>query len=802
MRPRCFHRTWLGDAIDPFNRKLWRDLWLMRGQALAVVLVIGAGVGTYVMALCALESLKRAQLTYYAEYRFAEVFAHLKRAPQSLAQRIAEIPGVAQIQTRVVVNVKIDVPGLIEPATAKLISIPENAPPTLNRLHLRNGRYIEPGHPGEVLVSEGFASVHGLVPGDSVKAIINGRLRELSIVGVALSPEYIFQIREGDILPDDRRFGVFWMGETELAAAFDLQGAFNDVTCTLMPGAMEAAVLQQLDQLTAPYGGLGAVGRADQSSHKFVANEMQELRGMAFVVPTIFLAVSAFLLNMVVSRLIAMQREQIAALKAFGYTRGEIGWHYLKLVLLFVVFGVLVGTAVGSYFGQWVAQIYAQFFHFPVFQFYLDPTVVLSASGVSAAAAVMGTLAAVWKAVSLPPAAAMRPEPPAKFGPTILERIGCERFLSEPAKLVLRQLERHPIKSSFTCLGIALAVAVLILGSFMLDAIDYAIHAQYFVAMREDLNVILIEPSSSRTLHSMEALTGVRYCEPFRAISARLRFGSRARRVEVLGLTPDAELHRLMDIDSRRISVPPDGIVLSKKLGEVLGVKLGDRLRLEVLEGERPVADLPVVGLVADFAGTAAYMQRDTMNRLMREGDVVSGAFVAADAARVDQLYSELKNAPRVASVLIKGSAIRSFRETVAENLLRMRSFIILFAAVIAVGVVFNSARITLAERSRELATLRVIGFTRAEISFLLFGELALLTALAMPIGMIVGYGLAWFLIEFSYDTELFRMPLVVNRSTYGFAVVVTLTAAVGSALVVRRMVDRLDLVAVLKTKE
>lgn len=789
-------------VMDPFNRKLWRDLWLMRGQALAIVLVIGAGIATYVMARCALGSLKRAQATYYSQYRFAQVFSHMKRAPQPLEQRIAEIPGVAEVQTRVVVSVKVDVPGLIEPATAKLISIPENSPPTLNQLHLRAGRYIEPGRAGEVLISEGFALVHHLTPGDVVRAIINGRLRELKIVGVALSPEYIFQIREGDILPDDRRYAVFWMGQTELSAAFDLEGAFNDVACTLMPGAIEADVLRRLDQLTATYGGLGAIGRADQSSHKFVTNELQELRGMALVVPTIFLAISAFLLNIVVSRLIAIQREQIAALKAFGYTRREIAWHYVKLVLLFVVWGVILGTAMGSYFGHRVARMYSHFFHFPVFSFYLDPAVVLSSCIISAGAAVLGTLTAVWQAVSLPPAAAMRPEPPAKFGPSILERLGFERFLSEPVKLVLRKLERNPIKSSFTCLGIALSVAVLILGSFMLDAVDYAIHSQYFVAMREDLSVIFAEPSSSDTLHAVEGLPGVRHCEPFRAISTRLRHGSRMRRVAVLGLTPDAELHRLMDIHCREVPLPPEGLVLSEKLGEVLGLRIGDRVRVEILEGERPEVDLPVEGLITDFAGTAAYMRRDAMNRLMKEGNVVSGAFIAADAGRIDQLYTELKNAPRVASVLIKGSTMRSFRDIVGENLLRMRSFVALFAGVIAVGVVFNSARISLAERSRELATLRVIGFTQGEISFLLFSELALLTVLAIPMGLAMGYVLASLLIRFSYDTELFRMPLVIDHSTYGFAAVVTLTAAIGSALIVRRMLDRLDLVAVLKSKE
>ena len=788
--------------MDPFHRKLWRDLWLMRGQALAIVLVIAAGVATYVMARCSLESLKRAQAAYYSQYRFAQVFSHLKRAPQSLEQRIAEIPGVAQVQTRVVETVKVDVPGLVEPATAKLISIPDNSLPILNQPHIRLGRYLEPGRADEILISEGFARVHQLVPGDSVRAVINGRMRELSIVGVALSPEFIFQIREGDILPDDRRYGVFWMGHEALAAAFDLDGAFNDVTCTLMPGASEAEVLRRLDQLTETYGGLGAVGRADQSSHKFVTNELQELRGMALVVPTIFLAISAFLLNMVVSRLITIQREQIATLKAFGYTRREIAAHYVKLVLLFVAWGVMLGVAVGAVLGRQVTQMYSHFFHFPVFTFYLDPEVVLSATAVSTVAAILGTLTALWQAVSLPPAAAMRPEPPARCGPSTLERLGFGRFLSEPVKLVVRKLERRPIKSLLTCLGISLAVAVMILGSFMLDAVDYAIQSQYFVAMREDLNVIFVEPSGSSTLHAIAGLPGVRTCEPFRAIPARLRSGSHMRRVEVLGLMPDAELHRLMDIHCQSIPLPPEGLVLSEKLGEVLGLKVGDALRVEVLEGVRPVADLPVVGLIADFAGTAAYMQRDAMNRLMREGDVVSGAFIAADSAQIGQLHRELKNAPRVASVLIKGSTMRSFRDTIGENLLRMRSFIAFFAAIIAIGVVFNSARISLAEQSRELATLRVIGFTRREVSFLLFGELGLLTAVAIPVGMLVGYGLAYLLIKFSYNTELFRMPLVVNRSTFGFAAVVTLTAALGSGLIVRRMLDQLDLVTVLKTKE
>lgn len=788
--------------MDPFNLKIWREFWRMRGQALAIILVIAAGVATYVMSLCTLESLKRAQAAYYARYRFADVFAHAKRAPLTLASRIAEIPGVAAVETRIVADVKLDVPGLAEPATAKLVSVPDRTPPEINRLHLRNGRYIEPDRPGEVLASEGFAAAHRLAPGDKLRAVINGRFRELSLAGVALSPEYIYQIREGDLLPDDRRYTILWMGRRELEAAFDMKAAFNDVACTLMPGAVEADVLRRLDELLAPYGGRGAIGRADQSSHKFLANELQELRGMALIVPAIFLAISAFLLNIVIARLVSLQREQIAALKAFGYTGREIGWHYVKLVLLFVGFGSLLGALVGWHFGRNITHFYAHFFHFAVFGFYFDPQVVASALAINAAAALAGTIAAVRRAASLPPAEGMRPEAPAKFGPTILERLGCERLLGEPAKMMLRNLERRPLRSCLTCLGISLSVAVMILGSFMVDAIDYAIHVQYFIAIREDLNVLFVDPSSARTLHAIERLPGVRACEPYRGIATRLRHENRVRRIEVLGLLPGAELHRLMDIHGRLIPLPAEGLVLSKKLGEVLGLRVGDTVRMEVLEGRRPTAELPVTGLVEDFAGAAAYMQLGAVQRLMHEGDVVSGAFVAADAAELNPLYRELKNAPRVSSVLIKGAAIRSFRETVAETILRMRAFIVLFAGVIAVGVVFNSARISLAERSRELATLRVLGFTAAEVSFILLGELALTTAAAIPIGLVGGYGLAAFVIDYSYNTELFRMPLVIDRSTYGFAAIVTTIAAFGSALVVRRLIGRLDLISVLKSKE
>jgi putative ABC transport system permease protein len=783
------------------NRKLVRDLAGMKGQALAICSVIACGVATFVMSLTTLDSLERTRTTYYERFRFAHVFAHLKRAPLALASRIADIPGVARVETRIAVDVNLDVEGMAEPGVGHLVSIPERDAPTLNDVYLRQGRYIEPGRAGEVLVGESFAEAHSLAPGDTVLAVINGRREKLHIVGVALSPEYVLQIRGGELLPDTRRFGVFWMGYEQLAGAFDMDGAFNDVTLALMRGASEPEVLKRLDDLTEPYGGIGSYGRDNQLSHRYLSDEIRQLKSMGLIAPSIFLSVAAFLLNVVLNRVISVQREQIAALKAFGYTKFEVGLHYLTLAVLIALVGGVVGSGFGIWMGHGLAKMYTRFYKFPLFDYRPDLSVLLLALGISIGAAVVGTLAAVRRAVRLPPAEAMRPEPPASFKPTILERSGFQALLSQASRMILRQMERRPLKALLSCFGIALAVAVLILGSFGKDSLDYIIDIQFYLAQRQDMQVTFVEPTTAEAYYEVGRLPGVLRAEAFRVAPTRMRFGHRSRRVGLMGLEPEARLFRLIDAEEKTVALPDEGLLLSTKLAELLDVRVGERVTVEVLEGERPVREVPVTGLVTEFGGTNAYMNVDALRRLMREGESLSGAFLAVDARFEDQLYKTLKETPRVASVTVKRAAIQAFYDTIAENMLRMRFFNILFAGIIAFGVVYNSARISLAERSRELATLRVIGFTRAEISAILLGELAVLTVAAIPLGMVMGYGFAA-LAALGLDTELYRIPLVVEPPTFAFAAVVVLIAAIFSGLVVRRKLDHLDLVAVLKSKE
>ena len=788
--------------VSALNRKLLRDLRGQWGQVVAIALVLACGVAAFVMAVNTLGSLRRTQQAYYERYRFAHAFAHLKRAPDALAGRVEAIPGVAQVQTRIVMPATLDVPGMVEPATARLISVPDRPAPMLNGLFLRRGRYLEAGSRGEVLTSEGFAEAHHLEPGDTVTAILNGRKQKLCVVGVALSPEYVYQLGPGQILPDDRRFGVFWMAHTDMAGVFDLKGAFNDLTLTLTPEASEPEVLRRLDDLTERYGGLGAYGRADQQSHEFLSNELNELRGMALVAPSIFLGVAAFLLNVVVGRTVATQREQIAALKAFGYTRGEITRHYLKFVGVIVLVGVALGVVAGAWLGREMTAIYTRFFRFPVFDFHLDPLVVLLAVGISGGAAVLGTFAAVRRAAALPPAEAMKPEPPATYSRALVERLGLHRLLSPAMRMMVRHVERRKLKTALTTLGIALAVAVVVLGSFAKDAIDHVMVAQFSVAQRQDVSVSFAEPTSHVVWHELEHLPGVTRVEPVRSVAVRLRSGNRSRRVGLTGVPTDATLVRVMDVHTSPVTVPPDGLVLSKKLAEILDARPGDLLAVEVLEVDRPVRAAVVSGLVDDFSGTTAYMDLSAVNRLMRESDVVTGAHLLADPARRTELYTAVKATPRISGVSIKRDVVDSYQKTIGENVLRMRLFNVFFAAVIAFGVVYNSGRIALAERGRELATLRVLGFTRGEVARILLGELAVLTLAAVPVGLVLGYGLAYLLIKLAFDTELFRLPLVLSNATYGFAAAVTLASALVTGWVVARRLSELDMVAVLKSRE
>ncbi len=783
------------------NRKLYRDLWHLKGQALAIALVVGSGVATYVMSQGTSISLEEIRATYYDRYRFAEVFSQVRRAPERLATRIAAIDGVKRVATRIVKDVMLDVPGMEEPAMARLVSIPEGSRPLLNDLVLRRGRLVAPGRPDEIVIGEAFAEAHGFLPGDHLSATINSQKRKLIIVGIALSPEYIYAIAPGAIAPDDARFGVMWMGRKALAAAFDLDGAFNSVTLTLLRGARSEEVIDRLDELLDSYGGVGAFDRDDQLSHAYISGELDQLAAMSGIIPPIFLLVAAFLLNVVGNRLIQTDREQIGLLKAFGYANRVIGWHYLKFILVIAGIGTLAGTVAGIWLARSVTEMYAVFFRFPFLTFTPDASIFAVAALVTLVMAVVGSLAAVRRAVRLAPAVAMVPAPPVAYRQSLFERFGLQGLIGEPTRMILRHLTRWPRRAALTVVGMGAAVAIMVMALFFYDSVEFLIDTYYHHGQRQDATVGFVELLNETAVHDIGRLPGVLRTEPYRAAAAELSLGHRSQRVAITGIDPDAQLRRILDRGLMPAAVPKTGLVLSTKLAELLDARLGDRIRVEVLEGKRPIREVSVSAIVEEFIGYPAYMDRRTLNRLLGEGTQISGVSLQIDSAFEDVLYKELKDVPAVAGVGLQTVALRTFRETMAETIDIMIGFYVIFAGLIAIGVVYNSARISLSERARELASLRVLGFTRFEVSYILLGELTVLTVIALPVGCVLGYALSW-LMATMFDTKLFRIPLVVEPETFGQSVLVVIAAALISGLLVRLRLDRLDLIAVLKTRE
>jgi putative ABC transport system permease protein len=790
-------------VMRALDRKLLRDLSRMKMQVAAIALVLATGVALFVGMLSTYRSLRVSEDTYYRERRFAHVWAEVSRAPRSVTRQIAAIPGVAAVEGRIKQQAILDVPGLAEPASAQLVSIPRTAGHSVNDLHLRRGRHVEAGHPGEVLVSEAFARTNHLALGDTMIAVLGGMRVKLRFVGVALSPEYVMPVPPSGLSPDDQRFAILWMAHDELEALLDLRGAVNEVAVTLTHGADERAVTTAIDRVLEPYGGRGAYGRSSQASHTMLEEHIRSLRSLVVILPSIFLMVAAFLVNIVLSRVVATQREQIGLLKAFGYAPHTVAAHYLELTVLMVLPGIVLGVPLGGWLGKIFAEFFARFFRFPVLVFEVEPFIVVVAALTALVFAALGAIGTVRRVLAIPPIVAMAPEIP-KFHRTLLDVVGLSRLvavLAPPSRMVLRNVTRHPLRTALAIAGMSLAVAVTMVGVSISDSIDRMRDVHYQVAVREDMTVSLVHARALGTLPELGGLPGVRRAEPLRVVPARLLVRGSTRDVMLLGLPEGGVLRHAADNAYALAAIPQEGAILTKPVAEELGLHRGDLLSLEIRENRRRTVTVRLVAVIDEPLGAAVYMDLRALGRLIGEPETYSAVSLVKDQAHERELYAVLKRTPSAAAVEFRAGSLLAYR-AMSDGLVELvRKVDVLFAVIIAFGVVYNTAKIALAERARDLATLRVLGFTRGEVSRILLGEIAALAAAAVPIGLAVGWWLSGVIAAGTSGARM-HVPHVVEPATYAFSVAVFSVAALASALVVRRGVDRLDLIGVLKARE
>lgn len=792
----------LFQRLSALDRKLVRDLRGMFGQGVTIALVVAAGIAGFLTMRSTYGSLVNSRDAYYERYRFGDVFVSVERAPQSLSSRLEEILGVALAYPRIAEPVRIAMEGAVQPPIGQVISLPPDGVPPLNGIFLREGGLPEPGRADEALLLDAFAEGWDVQPGDTLRVVMNGTLRHVRITGLATSPEFVFPIPTGGAaIPEEDRFAVLWMDRGGVAPIFQMEGAFNNVVFRLQRGTSEQEVLAAVDAILDPYGGSGAVGRADQPSHSILEGELSQLRQFAGVIPLIFLGVAAFLLNVVLSRLLNLQRTQVAALKALGYRDREIGVHYLKLMSGVVLAGSFLGILLGWWLGSAMTGLYATFFGFPLLEFRLGwgPPLVGVASALVAGG--LGAFGALRRILRLSPAEAMNPEPPARYQPSFLERLGVGALVGPSGRMVLREIGRRRVRTALSALGIAMAVGLLVVARFTSDALDFLIDHQFYRAWKEDVTVTFVGPRPERAVRELLPFPGVVRAEGLRTTAARMHAGHRWRDVALQGYPDGATLRELVDAEGVVLPLPQGGVVLTAKLGEVLDAGIGDTVRAAFREGRTREAPLVVTGLVDEMFGLIGHMRIEELNALLGEGPTVTQALLLVDGTRFAELEAKLAEIPAIAGVGSRAALIRGFREQSAQYLTVMMLIMTAFASVIAAGVVYNNARVAVAERARDLASLRVLGFTRGEISTVLLGEMGVQVLLAIPVGLWVGFQLCLG-IAGSVDPEQYRLPVVLTSRTYGFAVAVVLLATAASALVVRRRLDRLDLIGVLKSRE
>lgn len=780
--------------------KLLRELRRLWAQVASIALVIAAGVAALIIGIGTYQSLEQTRADYYARNSFADVFVGVVRAPRSLLAEIAAIDGVLSVEGRISRLAQADIAELPEPASVLLISLPEG-PQLLNQLHLRSGRMPEIAQQTEAVVSEVFAKARGLTTGSRLDVVMNGKLRAVTITGIGLAPDYIYAMTPGEIMPSEGRFGVLWMPQAVVAAAYDLDGAFNALSLRLVPGASATPVIEALDRLLAPYGGQGAYGRTQQTSHAFLDAELTQLRGMSAVLPPIFLLVAAFLVNMTLTRLIALEREQIGLLKALGYSSWAIARHYVEFVLVIAVLGIAVGYGFGIWAGNGLTELYARYYSFPILTFSRDPLLYFVAAAVTAIASVVGAVRAVRQAAWLPPAVAMVPPAPPVYRKLIGGARGFQFHVPQRWIIVSRHLLHWPWRTSGGVMGLALASAILIGSLWSVGAINYMVDYTFNRTERQDGTITFLTSRPAAALHEVARLPGVLAVEPFASLGVEISNGPVSRRIALTAYGRQSDQVRLLDERSRQVTLPEHGLVLSRALARLLRSGVGRTVEIRPLDGDGRRYDVPVVGLVESYLGLSAYMELEALDRLLGRSPQISGAVIEIDEARQPELFAALKATPAMGSISLRTVALERFRQTMAQNMFVMIGVLLAMASVIAFGVVYNFARISLSEQGREMASLRVLGFRRGEVSMLLLAEIAVVTVLAQPIGWGLGYALARGMVN-SFSSEIFTMPLVLEPNVFVWATAVIAGAAAISGLIVRRRIDRLDMIGVLKTRE
>lgn len=808
--------------MSVLDRKLRRELrasWLL---LLAIISIIAVGVACMIAMGSAYFNLGEAQRRYYVQCRMADFSIELKKVPLAELAPLAELPGVAEIRPRIQFGATVDLEGALaertgpglwaalksaeEPLNGLVLSLPDRPQPIINDIVLRQGGYFTDARQNEVIVNDAFARHHKLRPGQSIRLVLNNRRQELFIVGTAISSEFVYLLGPGAIVPDPEHFGVFYLKQSYAEDVFDFDGAANQVLGRLTGPSRESPhlLLRQAEELLSPYGVFSTTPLADQPSNKYVSQEIQGLRSFGLVMPVIFLTVAALVLNVLLTRLADQQRTVVGTLKALGYSDWQVFLHFLKFALAVGLAGGLLGCGLGYWIaGKWTIM-YRQFFEFPELENHFYPGLQSAGLLVSIFCAALGSVRGTRAVLRLRPAEAMRPKPPRQGGAVLLERVGwLWKRLSSGWRMVLRGVIRNRMRTAAGIFAAMMGASILVSGLMMIQATYYLIDFQFKWILRSDVDLTFKDEHGEAALLEAARLPGVDRAEPLLHVGCTFFNGPRRKKGGITGLAPDATLTVPRDIDGRPIRVPSAGLAMSRKLAEMLHLERGDQVSFRPVKGLRRIHRVPVAEISDSYLGTTVYADIDYLSRLIGEELAVTGVQLATDRdpAHTAALYRQLKRMPALQAVTTRADMIASLEKSLVDLLWIMIVILVVFAGVVFLGSILNSSLVSLAERQREVATLRVLGYGPWQIGSLLLRESLIVTLIGTLLGMPLGYGLS-VLVARAYDTEMFRFPVVCSAGTYIWTAVAAVVFTLLAHLGVQRAVHRTDWLEALQAKE
>ena len=779
-------------------KKALRAMWNNKKTYMACAILISVGAFIYVAMGISAFALEDSMHRYYRDYRMADVFSRVARAPVSAMDDLLAIDGISAVDARLTYDARAEVYGADQIITLRLMSFTD-CDERLNKFHITYGEF--PSGENDIVLGHNFFMAHGLEPGAQIEVIIRGRAHSFNIAAAALSPEFVYAIPDAsNMFPDDMAFGYAYVSYESLAAMLDMRGMANDISFLLSPGTEFDDIRAELEDALERYGLISLIPRDDQLSHAILEMEIHSLQSMSQSLSIMFVACSMVMLYLMLKRLVEQDRAQIGTLKAFGFKNIEILLHYLTYGVVIGILGGFIGALAGFLSADALIYTLGEFFKMPEMSTYQSADIVIQALIIAVAGGVLGSFMGAYGVINLHPAAAMRPAPPKPVKYDILSMLPFIKiFLNSRGFMALRSIDRNRVRSAFIIVGVMFSFSIIALMNSMAGMVDTLIYDQFEKVRMYDVRVSFTRPIPiTGAVWSIYAAPGVTKAEavfetPVMLINKHIREGAL-----ITGMNPDSELIRIFDINrNAHVTLCNRGIILSYALAQDLAVQPGDRIYVSspLLVYDRAIY---VADIVKEIIGGGNYMSIEALTDLLDISPLASSVVFNTDD--LPYIMRHLRDAEFISSI----DDVRGSQAAMAELMGSydvLLSTMWLMGVLVALVIIYNTSSISLNERKREYATLRVLGLNVSEVAEIMSFEYWALAAVGMILGIPFTGVLRAGLINM-IDVDFFNMSPHTELQAFMIAFIGCWAAVVISNTIAKRAIKKFDIVEVLKERE